>query len=134
MMLWRGYSKVSSHDSYEALIWDNFAVLAAILGYVVIVLTAMQVGLATDRLQSNQAFQNASYGFTVLAMIVPLIASVVIFIAVTVIFLYNWGVTGVYEKKTWERMGVEPEWLHRGDGSSLNTSVSSRAKVNGDRP
>lgn len=46
----RGYSKVVSHAVFEDLFRDNFGALAAVLGYVVIVLTAMQVGLATDQL------------------------------------------------------------------------------------
>lgn len=38
------------------LIRDNFGVLAGLLGYVVIVLTAMQVALGVERLQTNQTF------------------------------------------------------------------------------
>ncbi|KAF0319168.1 UDP-N-acetylglucosamine transferase subunit ALG13 [Colletotrichum asianum] len=32
--------------------------------YLVVVLTAMQVGLSTDALKDNNTFQRASYGFT----------------------------------------------------------------------
>ncbi|GAB1311990.1 hypothetical protein MFIFM68171_02200 [Madurella fahalii] len=34
----------------------------------------MQVGLATERLQGNTAFQQASYGFTIFAILGPLCA------------------------------------------------------------
>ncbi|OLN82217.1 UDP-N-acetylglucosamine transferase subunit alg13 [Colletotrichum chlorophyti] len=54
----RGYSKVVSHAVYEDLLQDNFATLAAVLGYVVIVLTAMQVGLSTEKLTGDRVFQD----------------------------------------------------------------------------
>ncbi|GKT50953.1 uncharacterized protein ColSpa_11134 [Colletotrichum spaethianum] len=106
----RGYSKVASHAVYEDLLQDNFATLAAILGYVVIVLTAMQVGLATDRLVGDSAFQNVSYGFTVFSILAPLVACVAIFGVVLVMFVSSWMVTKVYERKRFQEMGVEPFW------------------------
>jgi hypothetical protein len=40
--------------------------------FVALVLTAMQVGLATERLQGDATFQQASYGFTVFAILGPI--------------------------------------------------------------
>ncbi|KAI1385836.1 uncharacterized protein F4822DRAFT_414280 [Hypoxylon trugodes] len=40
--------------------------------FIALVLTAMQVGLATDRLKYDERFQQASYGFTVFAILGPL--------------------------------------------------------------
>ncbi|KAI8165654.1 hypothetical protein K4K49_008365 [Colletotrichum sp. SAR 10_70] len=85
--LLRGYSKVASHALYEDLLRDNFAALAAVLGYVVIVLTAMQVGLATDQLVGDKLFQSVSYGFTVFSILAPLIACFGIVAIVVVMFL-----------------------------------------------
>jgi hypothetical protein len=48
--------------------------MAATAVFVVLVLTAMQVGLATERLQSNAAFQQASYGFAIFAILGPMCA------------------------------------------------------------
>ncbi|EPS39634.1 hypothetical protein H072_6584 [Dactylellina haptotyla CBS 200.50] len=109
-LLWRGYSKISSHISYEDLMRDNFHLLAAILGYVVIVLTAMQVGLATERLQSDVPFQDVSYGISILAIIAPLIIGVAIFGLILFIILYNWVVTKAYEKRRFREMGLLPNW------------------------
>ncbi|KAH8164619.1 hypothetical protein CIB48_g3611 [Xylaria polymorpha] len=53
--VFRGYSKVGGHTVYADLIADNFAVLASLLGYVVIVLTSLQVGLGVDELIENTA-------------------------------------------------------------------------------
>ncbi|KAJ6437987.1 ubiquitin-conjugating enzyme [Purpureocillium lavendulum] len=59
----RGY--VRYWNQYGTFFHDNFAWLASASLYIVIVLTAMQVGLATESLGGNDAFQAASYGFTV---------------------------------------------------------------------
>ncbi|KAF4810395.1 hypothetical protein CGCSCA5_v010637 [Colletotrichum siamense] len=111
--LLRGYSKVASHALYEDLLRDNFAALAAVLGYVVIVLTAMQVGLATDQLVGDKLFQSVSYGFTVFSILAPLIACFGIVAIVVVMFVSSWIVTKVYEKKRFREMGVEPFWRDR---------------------
>ncbi|KAI2623139.1 hypothetical protein GGR54DRAFT_629736 [Hypoxylon sp. NC1633] len=104
----RGYSKVAAHTVYVDLIRDNFATLATILGYVVIVLTAMQVGLGVEQLQGDETFQNASYGFTVFSIIAPLVAGVGIMIAVLAMFISNWIATRAYERKRFRDIGVEP--------------------------
>lgn len=52
---------------------DNLAWVAGSTVYLAIVLTAMQVGLATESLVKNDSFQSASYGFTVFAILGPLV-------------------------------------------------------------
>ncbi|KAJ0362696.1 hypothetical protein COL26b_013263 [Colletotrichum chrysophilum] len=56
---------MSRWNQYDSFFHDNFALLASSTIYIAVVLTAMQVGLATEALQNNEAFQSASYGFTV---------------------------------------------------------------------
>ncbi|OJK00246.1 hypothetical protein ASPACDRAFT_1880666 [Aspergillus aculeatus ATCC 16872] len=58
----RGY--LARWDRYGAFLRENFAGLASLTVYIAIVLTAMQVGLATEALERSPAFQSASYGFT----------------------------------------------------------------------
>jgi len=48
--------------------------MAAAAIFVALVLTVMQVGLATERLQGDAAFQKASYGFVVFALLGPICA------------------------------------------------------------
>ncbi|KAI1772886.1 hypothetical protein F4818DRAFT_443767 [Hypoxylon cercidicola] len=124
----RGYSKVAAHAVYVDLLRDNFAALAAILGYVVIVLTAMQVGLGVERLQEDEAFQNASYGFTVFSIIAPLVAGMGIIIAVLAMFISNWIVTKDYEGKRFREMGVEPFWRDR-PGKDAATPSSAKGSL-----
>lgn len=66
----RSYTR--SRHSYGSFFRDNLAWMAAATVFVAVVLTAMQVGLATDRLQGDAAFQQASYGFTVFAILAPI--------------------------------------------------------------
>jgi len=58
--------------SYGNLFQDNLSWMATASVFVALVLTAMQVGLATERLQGNSGFQRESYGFTVFAILGPL--------------------------------------------------------------
>jgi hypothetical protein len=132
--LLRGYSKVSAHTVYVDLIRDNFGVLAGILGYVVIVLTAMQVGLGVDRLVSDSVFQNVSYGFTIFSIIAPLVGGVLIMLGVLVMFLSNWMVTKTYERKRFQEMGVERFWASskRDDPRRAKTGQSSVSELGSD--
>ncbi|KAI0193978.1 hypothetical protein EV127DRAFT_384101 [Xylaria flabelliformis] len=111
--VFRGYSKVASHAVYGDLIADNFGILASILGYVVIVLTSLQVGLGVDRLVGNAAFMNFSYGFTVFSIIAPVIAVVGIFLVVLAMFINNWVATQKYVERRFKEMGVEPYWRNK---------------------
>ncbi len=63
---------VRGRHSYGSFFHDNLEWMAAATVFVAVVLTAMQVGLATDRLRGDVAFQQASYGFTVFAILAPI--------------------------------------------------------------
>ena len=106
----RGYSKVGDNAFYDDILRENFAALAAVLAYVAIALTAMQLGIATDELGHNTAFQRASYGLTVFSIIVPMIVTVFIAFGVVVLVVSNWVATKSYERRRFEEMGVEASW------------------------
>ncbi len=63
---------VRGRHNYGSLFRDNLAWMATTTVFVALVLTAMQVGLATERLQGDATFQQASYGFTVFAILGPI--------------------------------------------------------------
>lgn len=69
--LMRGYHH--RYHNYGAFFEHNFSGLIVIFAYVSIVLSAMQVGLASPRLDSSTAFQNVAYGFAVFAIVVPVV-------------------------------------------------------------
>lgn len=60
------------YRTYSSFIEQNFAWVLTVIVYITIVLTAMQVGLATTELQSSQMFDRASYAFTVFSIMAPL--------------------------------------------------------------
>ncbi|KAL6231122.1 hypothetical protein BDW75DRAFT_248106 [Aspergillus navahoensis] len=62
------------HRNYGSLFYDNITLLATATVFIALVLTAMQVGLATEQLGRSKSFMAASYGFTVFAILGPLCA------------------------------------------------------------
>lgn len=66
----RGY-RVKERTSPEVF-REHLRPITAMTVYIALVLTAMQVGLGTEKLQSNEVFQKVSYGFTVFAIVGPL--------------------------------------------------------------
>ncbi|CAG8247270.1 unnamed protein product [Penicillium salamii] len=61
-----------TYQNYTELFHDYLAPLTVATVYVALVLTAMQVGLATTVLGGSVSFQNVSYGFTLFAIFGPL--------------------------------------------------------------
>lgn len=60
------------YQDYLSFLRHNIAPITAATVYIVLVLTAMQVALNTDRLKDNRAFQDAAYGFSILSILGPL--------------------------------------------------------------
>ncbi|KAJ5808849.1 hypothetical protein N7474_010118 [Penicillium riverlandense] len=92
----RGY--ISQWHRYSDFFQDNLAWLAAATVYIVVVLTAMQVGLATNSLAGNHVFQSASYGFVIFSILGPLVALGLIVLEFCCIFFNNWITSVAYEK------------------------------------
>lgn len=67
----RGY--FYSYRTYTSFFVRQFAWIFAVFAYVTIILAAMQLGLATERLQPNHTFQDVAYGFAVFSITAPLI-------------------------------------------------------------
>lgn len=98
----RGY--MSRWNRYGTFFHDNFALLASSTVYVVVVLTAIQVGLATQALQNSAAFQSASYGFTVFAIVGPLAAASVAVILFFYLVTTNWIMARRYKEQRLRRI------------------------------
>ncbi|KDN59863.1 hypothetical protein CSUB01_11032 [Colletotrichum sublineola] len=98
----RGY--MSRWNQYGSFFHDNFALLASSTVYIAVVLTAMQVGLATEALQSNVVFQSASYGFTVFSIVGPLAAVALVVVVFCYLFISNWVATLHYSRERLERI------------------------------
>ncbi|KAK1452525.1 hypothetical protein CMEL01_16754 [Colletotrichum melonis] len=98
----RGY--MSRWNQYGSFFQDNFTWLASSTVYIAVVLTAMQVGLATEVLQNNAAFQSASYGFTIFSILGPLAAAGLIIVVFCYMFIDNLIATRRYARERTTRM------------------------------
>lgn len=85
----------------------NLGWLAATTVYMVVVLTAMQVGLATEALAKNSAFQSASYGFTVFSILGPLVCAGLIVVAFVCMLVFNTSHTIAQMRKREEHFGTQ---------------------------
>jgi hypothetical protein len=90
---------VTHWHRYGGFFADHFAWLAGATVYMAVVLTAMQVGLATERLGKSDAFQLASYGFSVFSILGPLVVAVLLVLAAGCMFVDNLVETLRFSKK-----------------------------------
>ena len=98
----RGY--VYNYRTYSSFFVRNFAWIFVVFIYATIVLTAMQVGLATERLQPSRRFQDASYGFVIFSIVVPLIIAGTAAAIFLFLFLHNLAamvLSGRHSEKGW---------------------------------
>ncbi|MCJ1343048.1 hypothetical protein MMC31_001239 [Peltigera leucophlebia] len=92
---------MSGYNRYSVFLERNFAWIIGAFVYVTIVLTAMQVGLATDRLKNNERFQDASYGFTVFAILSPILAfGILAILLIVLVFFHLWEALKHKKKKS----------------------------------
>ncbi|KAK0736783.1 hypothetical protein B0T21DRAFT_367483 [Apiosordaria backusii] len=61
-------------NSYGSLYRDNSNAIIGGTVYILLLLSAMQVGLSTTKLAEDTVFQEVSYGFTIFSIMVPLVA------------------------------------------------------------
>ncbi|KAJ5872727.1 uncharacterized protein N7529_005080 [Penicillium soppii] len=88
-----------TYQTYAELFHDYLTPLTAATIYVALVLTAMQVGLATTRLGTNTPFQKVSYGFTVFSILGPLIGIMLLGIMGGLAFTNNMMATWRFKRQ-----------------------------------
>ncbi len=91
--------------SYGSFYRDNAAVIIGGAAWLLLILSAMQVGLATRRLSEHEAFQAASYGFSVFSILGPMAALAIVLIAFAVAILYNMLRTLEFEAQRARKLG-----------------------------
>jgi len=87
----------------------NFAWLASGTAYIVVILTAMQLGLATRPLADNDAFHSASYGFAVFSILGPLAATGLFILIYSFLFVYWWVASATYKKRRFRELHIMPD-------------------------
>jgi hypothetical protein len=93
----RGYMTLPTW--YRAFFTRNFAWLLAVFFYITVILSALQVGLSTARLQESKPFQNASYGVSIASLIAVLCIVVTMFSIWLLLFCYHVLSTWTYHTR-----------------------------------
>jgi hypothetical protein len=104
--LCRGYHH--SSQTYRSFLNGNFGWLLVVFVYFTVLLTAMQVGLATNQLRDSLPFNAASYGFTVFSLVAPLVTILYGAVLTLVLIIYNVTVTLVHVRSA----STRPVTLH----------------------
>lgn len=100
----RGYFQ--GPDWYTQFLRENFGWLIAVFAYVTIVLSALQVGLATRFLTENSHFQKLSYGLTILALAVPAMVVGIIFFSSAMVVFFSVKSTRQYNHQVESHPGL----------------------------
>lgn len=88
--LLHGFSPLIGASTYGDFFKDNIGAVAVITVYVVLILTAMPVGLAADELEKDWRFQQACYGFAIFSMVAPVVVVGVLLVVFVPMFVTNW--------------------------------------------
>ncbi|KAH3916635.1 hypothetical protein HBH56_061200 [Parastagonospora nodorum] len=83
------YGFMSNPTCYTQFFERNFGWIVAAFIYITVILSAMQVGLATSRLENNVSFQNVSYGVAVMSIVVVLVVAVSMLAVWFVLFWFH---------------------------------------------
>jgi hypothetical protein len=87
------------YETYGEMFNANIAPVAGATVYVALVLTAMQVGLATYVLADSDAFHNASYGFAVFSILAPIGVAILVVLLILVYFFFNLIYTVLFRRR-----------------------------------
>jgi len=101
----RGY--MYEYNQYSDFAQRNFAWVLVAFVYITIVLTAMQVGLATNRLGKSDMFQSASYGFTIFSILTSLVILTAIVLNLFSLSVFNILATVCFKRQTEEGRRVD---------------------------
>jgi hypothetical protein len=87
----RGYQ--TPYRLYTSFFEQNFSTVIVAFVYATVVLTAMQLGLATEDLHLSNKFQQACVGFAIFCILLPLVILGIVLVLFVVLFFFNWWVT-----------------------------------------
>jgi hypothetical protein len=92
----RGYQSRSTW--YKAFIDRHFKWMLAVFAILSVVLSALQVGLATTTLQGKRLFQNTSYRFTITSLVAVAAGLIAVFLVWLSLFCYHLLVTWLNDR------------------------------------
>ena len=107
---------MATWQSYGSFYRDNSAWLIIVTAYLILVLSAMQVGLSTDRLAGNEHFQEASYGFGILSIFLAITALALLVLFSIILWVYNIARTRRFERNRVKVLGRTWRDRHKAAG------------------
>ena len=119
---------MSTWQSYGSFLRANSDWIITATAYIIVVLSAMQVGLSTDMLMENKSFQDTSYGFTVFSIIMPIVAVIGLVLVSASLWGYNVIRTRRFEVERTKVLGRT--W--RGDGKLERRRKTTSVGVSGE--
>ncbi|PYH69625.1 uncharacterized protein BO88DRAFT_404637 [Aspergillus vadensis CBS 113365] len=84
---------------YQEFFERNFSWILAVLVYMSVLLSAMQVGLATEALQGNQQFQRVCVVFTLASIFFTVVLVWIMLMLWILLFFYHLGFTMMYNRQ-----------------------------------
>jgi len=99
------YNFFAMWNSYGSFNRDNWALIVGATAWILLILSAMQVGLGTTKLSENETFQAVSYGFTVFSIIGPLGGFMIIMGLFASVMFYNYLRTRRFEVARQKKLG-----------------------------
>ncbi|KAF1825093.1 uncharacterized protein K489DRAFT_377633 [Dissoconium aciculare CBS 342.82] len=103
-----GYSNLTAHNQKGDTFKDNLRLIGGSLAYLLIVLQAMQIGLATDRLAGSVTFQQACAGFAIFSILAPLVALSTVLAVFLFLLVIHVTETLAFEKRRFKNMNETP--------------------------
>lgn len=88
--VFRKYSRIGHDSILRGFFDDKLSVVVTILGYVVIISTAMQVSFSVDRLKDNQLFVDMSLDFSMLSLVVLSVSAALACLGMIASKVMNW--------------------------------------------
>lgn len=76
-------------NEYSSFLKRNFGWIFIVFAYASIILSALQVGLATDSGRDNATFQGAAYGFGITCIFAPLVTALLAFALYSSLFIFH---------------------------------------------
>ena len=101
---------LAGFKSYSEFCTRNLGAIIAGTAYIILVLSAMQVGTGVAALADNPVFQRVTFGFTIFSILGPVAGGGLVFVVLAVLFVWNLVRTRRFERRRGEEMGLGRGW------------------------
>ncbi|KAK5115753.1 hypothetical protein LTR62_000842 [Meristemomyces frigidus] len=116
-----GYSHLMGPTTYGDFLNHNLGPIGVATIYIIVVLTAMQVVLATDSVEGS--FSRISYGFAIFSIVAPLAGIALVIAALLTMFVMNWINTLAAQKRRFQALGLITPRTQKARGGKRSVGI-----------